>query len=250
MIPEDNPSSVEIADADRTQNRFSSYHGALGEAGVREPMLGLDAAFLANPGEMTAINPPPGGFETVYAGCSWNIQKTKRSGFLGQILGLSKKQKIDIDLGCLVELMDGSRFAIQALGDVHGAYDDPPFVLLSADERTGARDGDDEFLYINGEKWPLVKRVLVYAYIYGGVASWADVRPVMSVFVPGHPPIVLSPRTSVDKLDVCALILFENSRDGMKVTNLSEYFPGQAEMDRAYGFGLSWTQGAKQNTRS
>lgn len=44
---------------------------------------------------------------------------------------------IDLDLGAFVELQDGYKSVIQALGNAFGDYRDEPYVQLKGDDRTG-----------------------------------------------------------------------------------------------------------------
>src|SRR5262245_44152534 len=127
-----------LTQADRTQNEFSRYQGALGQAGVRDSgaMPRGKGEFLGAAGDQIALTPGPDGFGEIYVGCSWNVQKTAIRGFLGK-LGLKHTQKIDIDLGCMYELGDGTRGALQALGADNGALARAPYICLSHDERTG-----------------------------------------------------------------------------------------------------------------
>jgi tellurite resistance protein TerA len=235
-----------LTQADRTQNEFSAYRGALGQAGVRdmEAGHGQKGEFLSRPGDQMALSPGTDGFGEIYIGCAWHIQTGKAGGILG-LLGLNKHKHVDIDLGCLYELNDGTRGALQALGRDNGSFEAPPYIWLSHDERTGRAEGDDEFLRVNGTAWPHFKRLMIYAYIYHGVPDWASVRPDVTVRVPGQSPLHVVPATKRGKLAVCAIALIEQIRGGIKLTNLTEYFPGQAEMDRAYGFGINWRDGLK-----
>ena len=152
---------------------------------------------------------------------------------------------MDWDLGCLYELQDGTRGSLQAFGEKFGDFDKPPFISLSEDERTGDRDGDDEFILINGEKWSAVKRVLLYIYIYKGAARWSDINPQVVVDVPGEDDFYVTLKAHDDVLDLCAVAELENVRNGIKLTNKTEYFPGHEEMDRAFGYGLQWGEGKK-----
>jgi tellurite resistance protein TerA len=235
-----------LADANRTRNTFSRYQGALGEAGYRDAHAsGGETDFLGTPGETIALSPGPNGFGTIYVGCSWNLRRAKDSSFFGKLLGRTKAIKVDLDLGCLYELQDGSRGALQAFGKNHGSFDHAPFISLSHDERTGAAPGDDESMRINGTGWQNIKRMVIYAYIYDGAVDWSRVRPEICVKVPGNNALSVKPQVHLQNLSVVAICLVENVRNGFKLTNLTEYFPGQSEMDRAYGFGLQWDDGMK-----
>lgn len=241
---EDHISQDALTQADRTTNEFSAYQGALGQTGVKAFDAPKTASYLGNAGDSVALTPGPDGLGTIYVGCSWNVQKAVRTGFWGQLFG-PKKQIIDIDLGCLYELTDGTRGALQALGAEDGALDRPPFIRLSHDERTGLAEGDDEYMHINGAQWGSIKRVLIYAYIYSGAPDWSFVRPAVTIRVPGQADAVITPAIGRQSLGVCALAMIEQIRGGLKLTNLTEYFPGQPELDRAYGFGVNWSDGHK-----
>lgn len=56
---------------------------------------------------------------------------------------LVRTKAIDLDLGAFVELADGYKSVIQALGNVFGNYHSEPYVQLQGDDRTGeALDGE------------------------------------------------------------------------------------------------------------
>jgi tellurite resistance protein TerA len=153
---------------------------------------------------------------------------------------------VDLDVGCLYELQDGTRGAVQAFGEKFGDFEQPPYMALSGDERTGEAKGYDEYVQINGAHWDKIKRVLVYFYIYSGVPNWAEINPKIILDVPGEEDLVVALGAHNDALAVCAVGGLENVRNGIKLTNYTEYFPGHAEMDRAFGFGLEWADGKKK----
>ena len=86
---------------------------------------------------------------------------------------------------------------------------------------------------------------MIYVYIYGGAKSWANVSPQIQVRVPLEQPMVVTLQERQNTLALCAVAGIENIRGGIKMTSYLEYFPGHAEMDRAFGFGLSWEDGQK-----
>ena len=85
----------------------------------------------------------------------------------------------------------------------------------------------------------------MYVYIYNGIPNWAIIRPQIQVSIAGEHPMVVVPDVHKDELAVCAITMIENVRNGIKLTNHTEYFPGHAEMDRAFGYGLEWDVGTK-----
>ena len=70
-------------------------------------------------------------------------------------------------------------------------------------------------------------------------------RPQIQVRVPGEQPMVVTLGARQKKMSVCAVAGIENIRSGIKLTSYLEYFPGHFEMDRAFGYGLSWESGKK-----
>ena len=75
------------------------------------------------------------GLGEILVNLNWNAKPPKK-GFFANLL--SGSSAIDLDLGCLFELKDGSKGAVQALGNAFGALNRPPFIALDGDDRTGA----------------------------------------------------------------------------------------------------------------
>ncbi len=243
----DQKTSVDsLAEASRNRAKFSGHGDALGAAGEVEASTdSASSRYLQNPGESLAVSPGEGGFESITIGVEWDNVKTKDSGFIGKLLKRAVSSGVDLDLGCLYELEDGSRGAIQAFGKKFGAADEPPFIALSGDERTGNSKGMDEKIRIKGAHWGKIKKLIVYLYIYGGVTDWAKLNPRVIIDVPGQEDLIVTLSKHNDELDICAVGELENVRGGIRLTNHTEYFPGHEEMDRAFGFGLEWGEGRK-----
>lgn len=62
-----------------------------------------------------------------------------------------KPQPIDLDLGCLFELQDGSKGCVQALGNSLGNLNNAPYISLDGDDRTGSSSMDRNFGW--GLRW-------------------------------------------------------------------------------------------------
>lgn len=245
----DNLSFDSLIEATRSRAKFSGHGSAKGAAGYRDESDGGEGEFLKTPGETAIINPIEEGYHHIFIGAAWdNLDlSTPPKNFIESMKRKLKppKQGIDLDLGCLYELKNGKRGAIQAFGNLHGCYTNAPFIELSQDERTGDTDGNDEYILINGKHWPDFQRVLIYVYIYDGAPDWSMIKPQIQILVPGEQPMIVKPSVHQTELAVCAIGGIENVRNGIKFTNYTEYFPGHAEMDRAFGFGLEWTDGQK-----
>lgn len=177
---------------------------------------------------------------------NWN-QKGKQQpsgGFLSKLMGGGGGQAIDLDLGCLIEMADGQKGAVQPLGKSFGAYDAPPFIFHCGDDRTGAWS-EGENLRINGNHIAAIRRILVYSYIYEGVAKWSQADGVVTIKMAGSPDIVVQLDETHDGVSMCAIALFENINNAFKVTKVVQYFPGHPQMDQAFHWGLQWVAGSK-----
>lgn len=246
--PKENPSVSAIIEATRSRANFSGHRGAKGAAGYRDPEDNDYAGtceFLTQPGQSISVNPHPGGFEPFTIAGYWDNMQVKNAGLFGKLLKKATHKGVDLDVGCLYELQDGTRGAIQAFGEKFGNFEVPPYMQLSGDERTGDAEGEDEYILVNGAKWNEIKRILVYIYIYEGASNWREIRPQVMIDVPGEDDLIMTLGNFDNALDLCAIGELENVRGGIRLINRSEYFPGHEEMDRAYGFGLEWDEGSK-----
>lgn len=250
-----NSSKSSIMEATRSRARFSEHAQSKGAAGFISPFdESQPADFLSRPGQTSIVNPTKEGIQNFEIGVAWDNVSSKRTikkpGLLDRLLG--KKQKkvniskgVDLDIGCLYELNNGKRGVIQAFGNMYGALEEEPYIHLSGDERTGDADGEDELICVNGKRWDKFKRIVIYIYIYGGADNWDRVKPQIQVRVPEEKPMIVSLSARREELALCAVAGLENVRGGIRMTNFMEYFPGHAEMDRAFGFGLEWAEGQK-----
>lgn len=242
---DDNPSAASLNEATRSRAKFSGHGKALGAAGFKVVGENPDCEFLSNSGQQSIVDAPEGGFGKIIIGAAWDNVLTKNTSLLNKLLKKVTRQGIDIDLGCLYEMQDGTRGCIQAFGDMFGNYEASPFMALSGDEKTGDASGNDEHIQINGAHWGEIKRLLVYVYIYQGEHDWATIKPQIQMTMKDHSPMVVTPDVHNNDLDVCAIAMIENIKGHIRLTNHTEYFPGHAEMDRAFGFGLEWSDGRK-----
>lgn len=238
-------SQSSLTEATRSRARFSGHGNAKGAGGYKVLSDNPDCEFLSQSGQTSIINPVEGGYGLIKIGAAWDNIMVEEAGFFNKLFKKVTKQGVDIDLGCLYELEDGTRGCVQAFGDMMGSLNEAPYIALSGDERTGDAQGDDEFLRIDGKHWNDIKRILLYVYIYQGAANWAEIKPQIHLHVPGEHPMIVTPNVQMSELSVCAVAMVENVRGGIRLTNHTEYFPGHAEMDRAFGFGIEWSDGKK-----
>lgn len=243
--PKNSQSSILDANRDRAEK---SRYGGLGAAGyISRHDNRQSGTFLTKPGEVAIVNPPAGGLPDFNIGVAWdNIPVAGEANPIKRFFKKNVvKAGVDIDLGCLYELRNGSRGGMQAFGDMHGSLEQEPYIYLTGDERRGDRAGPDETILVSGARWHEIERILIYVYIYDGAQDWAAVRPQVQVRVPGEEPMVVTLNARRSEMSLCAVAGIESVRGGIKMTSYLEYFPGHAEMDRAFGFGLAWEGGSK-----
>ncbi|MBF0538179.1 MAG: stress response protein [Nitrospirae bacterium] len=188
-----------------------------------------------------------GGVGELMVNLNWSQGQTKQaSGFFSKLMGGggSSGGGIDLDLGCLYELSNGQKGAIQPLGKSFGSFDRLPYILHCGDDRTGAW-AEGENLRINGAHINDFKRILVYSYIYEGVANWSQANGVVTIKQPGSADIVVHLDNTQDGSPMCGIALFERSGDTLKVTKVVQYVKGHEALDSAYHWGLKWVEGRK-----
>ncbi|MER2172138.1 MAG: Tellurium resistance, partial [Psychrobacillus psychrodurans] len=166
----------------------------------------------------------------------WNQQvNSKSTGFFSNLLG-GKSKGVDLDLGCLYELNNGEKGCIQALGNAFGTLKQSPYIELDGDDRTGSISGGEN-LRIDGNKLSDIKRILVYSFIYKGVANWAEADGVITLSYPAGPNIEVKLDEHRNGQIMCAVAMIENvNNETFKIERLVEYYKGHKEMDNAYGW--------------
>lgn len=183
-----------------------------------------------------------GGLGEILVNLNWNSQPLKQ-GFLKSLLG--GNEGIDLDLGCLFELKNGLKGAVQALGNSFGSLSQPPFVSLDGDDRTGAAAAGEN-LRINGNQITQIKRILVYTFIYEGVTNWKQADATVTIKYPGAEDIIVKMDSFNSTQRMCGLALFENINDQtFSVEKIVQFYPGHRELDAAFHWGLQWQAGRK-----
>ncbi|MFD6856366.1 tellurium resistance protein [Rhodococcus sp. NPDC060090] len=173
---------------------------------------------------------------------NWSRGEQKK-GFLAKLTGAAGG--VDLDLGCLFELADGSKGVIQALGNSFGALNTPPYIHLDGDDRTGSAQGGEN-MHINLERPELIKRVLIFAMIYEGAANWAAVDGVVTLTQPSGQEIEVRLDSPNNGARICAIAMLQSTPQGVTVQRLVEYVNGsQSDLDRQYDWGMKWQAGRK-----
>ncbi|KOX29897.1 Tellurium resistance [Streptomyces ardesiacus] len=162
-----------------------------------------------------------------------------------EVVGHSQSMvNVDLDLGCLYELKDGTRGVVQPLGGFLGEVNAPPYVKLSGDDRFGSASG--ETLYINLDHKDAIKRLLLFAYIYDQTPAFDRTHAVVTLYPSNGPRIEIGLDERHPQARSCAVVMIENVKDEIVVRREVKFVYGfQGELDRLYGWGLQWGRGHK-----
>lgn len=197
--------------------------------------VNLSKVSLEKPGQSISLEKRGTSFGEIVINLNWS---RGRKGFFGG------GNAIDLDLGCLLEMADGRKSVVQALGRMFGSYHQAPYIALSGDDRTGDASSG-ETMKINGAHWNEIRRVAIFANIYSGVPNWAQTDGVVTVTMPDQPPIEVRMTEGRDSVRLCGIVMLENVAGSLKATRIVDYFRDQQELDRAFNWGLRWTAGSK-----
>jgi tellurite resistance protein TerA len=198
----------------------------------------LDKIELRKNGQVINLEKKAGSLGEILVNLNWNRKKTG-GGLFRAAAG------IDLDLGCLYELKDGTKGGVQALGNAFGDLNRPPYVSLDGDDRTGALAGGEN-LRINGAKVAEIERVVIFAFIYEGVTNWAQADGVVTIKQAGGPDIEVRMDEYNNSKGLCAIAMIKNvNNQTFSIERLVQFFNDQQQLDQAYNWGLRWSKGRK-----
>ena len=178
----------------------------------------------------------------------WN-----KGGFFKNFFG----NAVDLDLGCFYELRDGKKMLIDGLqfshgrgGDRHhqtqqGCYDNAPYIWHQGDDRGGGSSSGETIL-VNPNGVSQIKRIIVYTFIYEGVAKWSETNAVVTVKVPGCDDVVVEMGQKYSNKKFCAIAQLDFGTDSsITVKKLVTFHNSHSDCDRAYGWGFNYSPGSK-----
>lgn len=181
---------------------------------------------------------------------NWNARPAGGGGGGGFFKRLTQGPTpgIDLDLGCLYELADGTKGVVQALGNAFASHPGPagrPVVTLDGDDRSGSAQAGEN-LTVDLDQSDAIRRILVFAYIYEGSPSWAEAAGVVTLHPAAGEPVVV-PLDEVDpSARTCAIAMLENTGGEITVNRLVRYVQGsQQDLDKAFSWGMQWSTGRK-----
>ncbi|MBF6044055.1 Tellurium resistance [Streptomyces sp. NRRL B-1677] len=181
---------------------------------------------------------------------NWEVRKSFKGW--GNKFGkaMAMHSDLDLDLGCLFELRDGTKGVVQALGNSFGSLNRPPFIHLDGDDRTGAVAAGEN-LTVNLDHINDFRRILVFVTIYEGARSFAGLHATVTLQPQHGAPVDFSLDECTVLSNVCALALITNNGGDLVVQREARYLvpdrgvSPQRTLDRAYGWGMNWTPGRK-----
>ncbi|MFI0822622.1 TerD family protein [Streptomyces sp. NPDC021098] len=220
-----------------------------GAAGGGAP-VSLSKVTLTKDAPAVSLTKQGGTSGALRVNLNWQVHKQFQGW--GQKLGraLAMHGDLDLDLGCLFELADGSKGVVQALGNSFGSLHQPPFIQLDADDRTGARSAGEN-LTVNLDHKDAFRRILVFVTIYEGARSFANLHATVTLQPQFGAPVDFSLDECTVPSTVCALALITNNGGDLVVQREARYLvpdrgvSPQRTLDYAYGWGMNWTPGRK-----
>ncbi|WKU48185.1 TerD family protein [Streptomyces sp. VNUA116] len=181
---------------------------------------------------------------------NWEVRKSFKGW--GHKFGkaMAMHSDLDLDLGCLFELRDGTKGVVQALGNSFGSLHRPPFIQLDGDDRTGAVAAGEN-LTVNLDHINDFRRILVFVTIYEGARSFSGLHATVTLQPQHGAPVDFALDECTVLSNVCALALITNNGGDLVVQREARYLvpdrgvSPQRTLDRAYGWGMNWTPGRK-----
>ncbi|MEV7523570.1 TerD family protein [Streptomyces sp. NPDC091371] len=180
---------------------------------------------------------------------SWSAAKPSR-GWMKKGKDAVRLEDVDLDLSCLWELQNGAKGIVHPINNQFGSFDQPPYILLDQDDRTGGSE-DGENLMINLDRTAEIKRLLVFVSLYSGAAGFAGLHGVATLYPPVGPPIEMRLDECTVPSSVAPIALIENVGGELIVRREAKYLvlpPGisnQEAVDIEYGWGMTWHAASK-----
>jgi len=215
--------------------------------------VSLGKVTLTKSAPAVSLTKQGGGSGMMRVNLNWNAKPAgapqSGGGFFKRLAGGGGGSgAIDLDLACLYEYADGSKGVVQALGnafrDVH-TFGPDPICRLDGDDRSGTNTGGEN-LFIDLRHAKVIRRILVFTFIYEGVPNWAAADAVVTLFPASGPQVEVRLDEHDPKSRMCAIAMVENVDGEVSVRREVKYIQGgQQLMDKMYGWGMKWTAGRK-----
>ncbi|MBW0093845.1 tellurium resistance protein [Pseudonocardia sp. KRD-184] len=208
--------------------------------------VSLSKVTLTKSAPSVSLKKGGGGSGQLRVNLQWSTGAApQKKGLFGRLTG-GGGGGVDLDLACLWEFTDGSKGVVQALGNAFQApYQGAPIIRLDGDDRSGSNVGGEN-MFIDLSRINEIRRILVFTFIYEGTPNWASADGVVTLFPAGGPEIEVRLDESDPGSPTCVIAMLENRGGELVVNREVRYIRGgQADVDRAYGWGMDWARGRK-----
>ena len=198
------------------------------------PRVNLGKVTLEKKGQSQKVSLKKGGGSVIHINLNWDSGSKSWWGGGGG--------DVDLDLGCMFELINGDKGVIQPLGGNFGSQHQPPFIQLDKDDRSGsAADGENMRIY----KPEFIKRVLIFAMIYEGANNFTQVNGRVTVKDLEGNEILVHCDAPDTHNTFCAVCMIQKQGDDISITKEEQYFSDAEQCDYRYTFGFRWRAGSK-----
>lgn len=209
------------------------------------------AIILEKGGDTHRINLEKSGGKPFEGEIKINLNWSK-GGLLSRFLNGA----VDLDLGCFYELNDGKKRLIDGLQFSHGrggsrnlqtrqgCYTMEPYIWHMGDDRGGGASSGENIL-INPAGVPYIKRVIIYTFIFEGVAKWSETNAVVKVSVPGNEDVIVEMGQQYSSKRFCAIAELDFDKNSISVKKLVTFHDSHSDCDKAYGWGFNYKPGTK-----
>jgi tellurite resistance protein TerA len=179
------------------------------------------------------------------------------------VINLNWSTNADLDLGCFYEgrfyrpggappkgLIDPVQYSKGRGGPRNrnsnqGCYTGFPWVWSTGDDRTGSVMAGESIL-LNPKGVKDLKRMTIYAFIFGGAPRWGNTDAVVTVHVPGNPDISVEMGRQNSRKNFCVIAGLEFfGENEVKVTKNVTFHDSHSDADRTYGWGFKYSAGSK-----
>ncbi len=199
------------------------------------PATAQAAVSLTKANPTVSLSTRGGSSGQLHVNLNWQSGSLRRGLFAKQGGG------IDLDLGALYELSDGTKGVVQAVGRCFGAADRPPYIWLDGDDRSGGYVGGEN-LYIELSYAAHIRRVLVFASIYEGAPRFDAAQAVVTITPASGAPIIMRLDEAAGTRRTCAVAQLINEAGELTIHREVRFIDGnQQELDAAYRWGMTWS---------
>ncbi|GAA0898233.1 hypothetical protein GCM10009557_96460 [Virgisporangium ochraceum] len=120
-----------------------------------------------------------------------------------------------------------------------------PICWLDGDDRSGANTAGEN-LFVNLKYVQLIKRIVIFTFIYEGAPNWSAADAVVTLHPVAGPQVEVRLDEADNSAPTCAIALLTVNNGDLTVQREVRYLRGyQDAVDRAYGWGLNFTPGRK-----